>query len=160
MKKVILTIAVAALLSINAFAADGGKKVNESSVYVSYTVKQAFSADFAGAENVNWSVTKNCQKVSFTVDGVTKTAFYSLTGDFLGTTQIVGYNAIPAKTQQLIAAKYKGYEASNVIVYQTNQEVNTDIDPTSYFVDLKNAEHEVLVRVTGEGKLDFFKQVK
>jgi hypothetical protein len=160
MKRIFLTIATAALFSVNVFAADGGKKANESSANVSYAVQQEFTADFAGAQNIVWSVTKNVQKASFVIDGTKKTAFYNLSGDFLGTTTIVGYNAIPAKTQKLIADNYKGYVAGDVIVYQTNEAVNDSIDPTSYFVDLKNSNHEVLVRVTQEGKVEFFKQVK
>jgi hypothetical protein len=160
MKKIFLTIATAALFSVTVFAADGGKKANETSANVSYSVQQEFTADFAGAQNVVWTVTKNVQKADFTVDGAKKTAFYNLAGDFLGTTQTIGYNAIPAKSQKLIADDYKGYAASYVIVYQANESLNNDIDPTSYFVDLKNEKHEVLVRVTGSGSVEFFKQVK
>ncbi len=160
MKKIFLTIATAALFSVTVFAADGGKKTNESAANVSYNVQQEFNADFAGAQNIVWTVTKNVQKADFTVDGVKKTAFYNLSGDFLGTTQTTGYNAIPAKSQKLIANDYKGYTAVNVIVYQANESLNNDIDPTSYFVDLKNEKHEVLVRVTSTGSVDFFKQVK
>ena len=160
MKKIFLTIATAALLSVNVFAADGGKKSNESATAVSYAVQQEFASDFANASNVTWSITKNTQKADFIIDGAKKTAFYSLSGEFLGTTQVIDYNAIPAKTQKLIADNYKGYAASEVIVYQANEVVNADIDATSYFVDLKNTEHELLVRVTGEGKIEFFKQVK
>jgi hypothetical protein len=160
MKRIFLTIATAALFSVNVFAADGGKKANESSATVSYAVQQEFTTDFAGAENVTWTVTKNCQKADFVIDGAKKTAFYNLNGDFLGTTQVIGYNAIPAKTQKLIADEYKGFVASGVIVYQANEAVNDEIDPTSYFVDLKSSNHELLVRVTSNGKIDFFKQVK
>jgi len=159
MKKIFLTIATAALLSVNVFAADGGKKGPEAAT-ASYAAQQEFASDFANATNVSWTVDKNCQKADFTIDGVKKTAFYNLSGDFLGTTQVIAYNAIPAKTQKLIADNYKGYAASEVIVYQANEALNSDIDPTSYFVDLKNGAHELLVRVTGEGKVEFFKQVK
>ncbi len=61
MKKVILTIATAALFSVNVFAADGGKKTNETSANISYAVQQEFNADFAGAQNVVWTATKNVQ---------------------------------------------------------------------------------------------------
>jgi hypothetical protein len=159
MKKIFLTIATAALLSVNVFAADGGKKA-ETTANVSYSVQHAFSADFSDATNIAWSVNKNCQKVDFTVDGTKKTAFYTLAGDFLGVTQYAAYSAIPAKSQKLIADEYKGYTANSVIVYQANESVVSDIDATSYFVDLKNTDHEVLVRVTGSGSVDFFKQVK
>ncbi|HZY38077.1 MAG TPA: hypothetical protein VFE53_15585 [Mucilaginibacter sp.] len=160
MKKVILTIATAALFSVNVFAADGGKKGNEASANVSYSALQEFNADFADAQYVTWTVNKSCQKADFVENGVHRTAFYNPAGDFLGVTQVVGYNVIPAKSQKLIAEEYKGYTPANVIVYQANEAVNSDIDPTSYFVDLKNNAHEVLVRVTSSGSLDFFKQVK
>ena len=160
MKKVILTIATAALFSVTVFAADGGKKGNEASANVSYSVVQEFNTDFAGAQNVTWTVNRNCQKADFIENGAHRTAFYTPAGDFLGVTQTVSYNAIPAKSQKLIADQYKGYTPASVIVYQANEAVNSDIDPTSYFVDLKSSTHEVLVRVTNTGSLDFFKQVK
>ena len=160
MKKIFLTIATAALFSVTVFAADGGKKGNDNTATASYYVQQEFAADFSGATNVVWTVTKNVQKAEFLVDGVKKTAFYNLSGDFMGVTQTVSYKAIPAKSQKLIAEQYKEYTPVNVIVYQANDAINSDIDATSYFVDLKNGEQEILVRVTGEGRLDFFKQVK
>jgi hypothetical protein len=159
MKKIFLTIATAALFSVNVFAADGGKKT-DGSANVSYSVQQEFAADFADAKSVSWTETKNCVKADFEIDGVKKTAFYTLSGDFLGTTQTIGYSAIPAKSQKLIADGYKGYVAGNVIVYQANVSLNDTIEPTTYFVDLKNDAHEVLVRVTGGGSVEFFKQVK
>lgn len=159
MKKIFLTFATAALFSVSAFATGGGKKANETTANVSYTVQHQFATDFSEAQNVTWTVTKNCQKADFTVDGTKKTAFYSLEGDFLGTTQIVGYNAIPAKSKKLIAEKYNGYIADGVIVYQANESLNDTIDPTSYFVDLKSSTHEVLVRVNGDGGVEFFQQV-
>ena len=160
MKKVILTIATAALFSVNVFAADGGKKGNEATANVSYSALQEFTTDFADAQYVTWTVNKNCQKADFTENGVKKTAFYNPAGDFLGVTQVIGYEAIPAKSQKLIADKYKAYTPAYVIVYQANEAVNDAIDPTSYFVDLKSSAHEVLVRVTSSGELEFFKQVK
>jgi hypothetical protein len=159
MKKIFLTITTAALFSVSVFAADGGKKI-EGAAAVSYSVQQAFNTDFTGATNVVWTVTKNCQKVDFITDGTKKTAFYNLAGDFLGTTQYTDYAAIPAKSQKLIADNYKGYKANNVIVYQANEAYNSDIDQNAYFVDLKNTDHEVLVRVTDTGNVEFFKQVK
>jgi hypothetical protein len=160
MKKIFLTFATAGLLTVSVFAADGGKKATEVSTNVSYAVQQAFAADFADAANVAWSETKNCVKADFVADGAKKTAFYSFTGEFLGSTQTVGYTAIPAKSQKLIADTYKDYTPASVIVYQANTNLNDSIDATSYFVDLKSSTHEILVRVTSSGSLDFFKQVK
>src|ERR1700744_2157405 len=144
MKKIFLTIAAAALLSVNVFAADGGKK---EAATASYAVQQSFAGDFAGATNIVWTITRNSQKADFIIDGVKKTAFYNLSGEFLGTTQYTSYKAIPAKSQAIIAKDYKGYTAADVIVYQANEALNNEIEPTSYFVDLKSDTHEVLVRV-------------
>ncbi len=161
MKKIFLTFATAALFSVTAFAAGGGKKGTENATATaSYNVIQEFNADFSNAQNIVWTVNKNCQKADFTIDGVKKAAFYNPAGDFLGTTQTVGYNAIPAKSQKLIADNYKGYTPAGVIVFQANSSINDSIDPTSYFVDLKGSTHEVLVRVTSTGGVDFFEQVK
>ncbi|MDB5131822.1 MAG: hypothetical protein JWR02_1571 [Mucilaginibacter sp.] len=161
MKKIFLTFTTAALFSVTAFAAGGGKKGTETTTATaSYVVTRAFNADFGGAQNVVWTIDKNCQKADFTIDGVKKTAFYNLAGDFLGTTQTIGYNAIPAKSQKLIADNYKGYIAAGVIIYQANTALNDSIDPTSYFVDLKSESHEVLVRVTETGAAEFFAQIK
>ncbi|MGH7237787.1 MAG: hypothetical protein ACREGF_04595, partial [Candidatus Saccharimonadales bacterium] len=107
-----------------------------------------------------WTVNENCQKADFIENGAKKTAFYSPAGDYIGLTQVIGYNAIPTKTQKLIADQYKGYTPEDVIVYQANESYNSTIDPTSYFVDLKNNEHEILVRVTQAGYPEFFKRVK
>src|SRR5258708_16548337 len=153
MKKIFLTIATAALFSVNVFAADGGKKTSETTAKISYSVLQEFNTDFSDAQNVVWTRTKNCQKADFTIDGAKRTAFYTLAGDFLGTTQVIGYNAIPAKTQKLIADNYKGYTPGEVIVYQANEEVVNDIAPVSYFVDLNSKQHEVLIMVTETGKV-------
>lgn len=158
MKKIFLTVLTAALFSVSVFAADGGKKIEGATV--SYSVQQAFTTDFANATNTTWTVTKNCQKADFVADGVKKTAFYNLAGDFLGTTQSTIYKAIPAKSQKMIADNYKGYAVGEVIVYQANEALNNDIEATSYFVDLKSADHEILVRVANSGNVEFFKQVK
>jgi hypothetical protein len=158
MKKIFLTIATAALFTVNAFA-DGGKK-SDGGTNVSYVALHGFTADFAEATNVNWTVTKNVQKATFTVDGAQKTAFYNLQGEFLGTTQRVDNKAIPAKALKQINSDYKGYEVGEVIVYQANTSINDAIEPTSYFVDLKNDKHEVLVRITQQANIEFFQQVK
>jgi hypothetical protein len=163
MKKIFLTTAIAALLSVNVFAADGGKKVVEKAdgeANVSYVALHYFNVDFADAKNVSWTVTKTSQKATFTVDGVKKTAFYNLNGDYLGVTQRVDSKAIPAKTLKQINKQYPGYEIGEVIVYQANTAFNDSIDETSYFVDIKNDAHEVLLRINQQANLEFFQTVK
>jgi hypothetical protein len=88
------------------------------------------------------------------------TAFYNLQGEFVALTTDVDAKAIPAKAQAQIAEKYKGYNVNEVIVLQSNTEVNPTADETAYFVDLKNDTKEVLVKITPEANIEFYQNVK
>ena len=158
MKKLFITAAIATMFSVSVFA-DGTKK-SKTEVNVSYAVLNQFTTDFADATNVTWTVDGNFQKADFVSDNVKKTAFYNFRGEFLALTQDVDARAIPAKAQKEIDEKYKGYTVNEVIVIQNNTDVNPDADETAYFVDLKNDTKEVLVKITSEQHIDFYKQVK
>jgi hypothetical protein len=158
MKKLFITAAIATLFSASVFA-DGTKKA-KTEVNVSYSVLNQFTADFADASNVVWTVNGSFQKADFISDNAKKTAFYNLQGQFVALTQDVDARAIPAKTQKEIAENYKGYTVNEVIVIQNNTELNPDADETAYFVDLKNDTKEVLVKITPEANIEFYKQVK
>jgi hypothetical protein len=158
MKKLFITAAIATLFSASVFA-DGTKKTN-TSVNVSYAVVNQFNADFADAKDVTWTVNKNFQKADFIRDNAKMTAFYNLRGEFVAVTQSLDAKAIPAKAQKEIDAEYKGYAVKEVIVLQNNTELNSDAEETVYFADLKNGTNEVLVRITPEAHIVFYKQVK
>jgi len=159
MKKLFITAATAILFSVSAFAATSSTINITGEENISYTVLNQFNADFKGAKNAAWTVTKTSQKVKFTLDDVQMTAFYSLTGEFLGSTQDVAYKVIPADAQKEIASKYADYAVNEVIKYQ-NDGSNPDIDALTYFVDLKKAGSEIVVRVTPGESVHFFKTVK
>jgi len=171
MKKVFITAILVSGLSFGVFAADGGKKGdNTNSAAVSYTALNQFGIDYKDAKNVSWKVDGNCQKAEFLLNNVKVTAFYSLTGEFLGLTQAVAYDKIPAAAQKQIGTDYKGYTVGEVIQLEPKQttEMNDGYTTTTsfkddsvvYFVDLKNAKEEILVRVTTAADVYFFKQVK
>jgi hypothetical protein len=158
MKKIFLTLAVVGILGTTAFAKiDGGKKAEP--VTVSYTVQSQFDEEFGDATNVVWAITPNCQKAVFTENGVRKTAFYNLQGEYIGVTENVAYATISEKAQKEIAAKYNGYKVGTVIKLTTNDS-NVNFDQVVYFVDLQNNTNEVLLRVTPSSGVYFFKQVK
>jgi hypothetical protein len=155
MKKLFITAAIATLFSASVFA-DGTKKA-KTEVNVSYSVLNQFTADFADASNVVWTVNGSFQKADFISGDVKKTAFYNLQGQFVALTQDVDARA---KAQKEITEDYKGYTVNEVIVIQNNTELNPDADETAYFVDLKNDTKEVLVKITPEAHIEFYKQVK
>lgn len=168
MKKLLLAATFAATFSLSAIAADSGKKYDDDVKNVSYQVLNQFSSDFADAENVSWTITPTSQKADFFVDGVKKTAFYNLLGTYLGLTQEVAYKAIPAPAKKTIAADYKDYTVGQVIKFEsadgnstaTNAFAVDQPEALDYFVDLKKAGSEILVRVSAQGSIYFFKQIK
>jgi len=157
MKKIILTIALAATTGIAAFAADGGNKTTGEDKVSSTTLNQ-FTNDFSNATNVVWTADKNTEKVTFTRGGEQLTAFYNHAGEFLGTTQSIAFTAIPYYAQEDITAAYKGYTVADVVKYESNGDPS--IAPIAYFVDLKKADSEVIIKVINEQKIAVFKTVK
>ena len=76
MKKLVFS-AILTVLSVVAFAAKstiGNDDVNK----ITYTAKQHLEQEFEKAEGVKWSVTREFQKASFTLDGKKITAIYDV----------------------------------------------------------------------------------
>ncbi|QXV64423.1 hypothetical protein FPZ42_10695 [Mucilaginibacter achroorhodeus] len=156
MKKLFITTAIAAFLSVNVFAGDKAPKANDDAANVSYLTINKFNNDFIGAENITWKVTPKFQKATFTIDGVQKSAFYNQRGELMGTTQTVQYNALPVSAQKEISKKYQGYFAKEVIKLENDE----NVDPLVYFVDVAGDNDEVLLKVVPGSGVSFFQKVK
>lgn len=157
MKKIFLTLATAALFTVNSFAADRFVKEDDAA-NVTYAAVNSFNSEFVKAKNVSWKVSKDFQKATFTLDDVEMSAFYNTRGELIGVTQTVQYKELPAKAKKQIAEKYQGYIAKEVIKLETGAE--NSFDATVYFVDLKKDNSEVLVKVTPAADVDVFQKVK
>lgn len=159
MKRIFVIPMIVAMLSSYVYA-DNKTKDDNGSSRVSAVVTKQFQSDFADATNVSWTVGAELQKVDFTMNGERMSAFYKLNGKYMGLTHLISASAIPARTMKQIQDNYAGYNVGDVIVYQTNEEENPDVDPVAYFVDLKNTKHEVLLRITQNADIELFKQIK
>ncbi|RKR83854.1 hypothetical protein BDD43_4069 [Mucilaginibacter gracilis] len=170
MKKILVTAILFSSLSIGVFAADGGKKKDASnSEAVSYTVLNQFAYDFKDAKDIVWKVDANCQKADFISNGQKYTAFYSVTGEYMGITRAITITSIPAAAQKEIATQYAGYQVGEVIELQPKATSTSALEPYAssnadetkvFFVDLKNEKEEILVKVNSNSDVYFFKQVK
>lgn len=158
MKKLFITAAIATMFSFTALAEDGGKK-NTSEAGISKTALTHFATDFYTVTDVTWSISANCQKAIFLQDGITTTAFYDLSGQFIGTTNKVDYAIIPFDDKETIAKKYAGYEVAEVIKFNYaggDSSVNTIV----YFIDLKKDGSEVILKTSPGESLSFYKKIK
>lgn len=158
MKKLLLSAVLATVVGFTALAADGGKK-NKTEAGVSQTALSHFATDFNTVTDVKWSVTANCQKATFLQDGVVTTAFYDLSGQFIGTTNKIDYATLTTDQKEVVAKKYPGYDVVEVIRFNYAG-ASSDVNPIVYFVDLKKGDSEVILKTApGEG-LSFYKKVK
>lgn len=155
MKKLFITAAIATMFSVTAFA-DGGKKAKaEGEKNVSYNALNKFAVEFENASNAVWTVTPNCQKVDFVLEGAKYTAFYDLDGEYLGRTQEVAVTALPEVTRKEVAAKYTDFVVSHVIKYETNS-----AEPLVYFVDLVQGEKEIVLKAVPYQNVAYFQTIK
>ena len=157
MKKLFITAAIATMFSASVFA-DGTRKVH--TVTVSYTVVNKFTADFPAAKDITWTVDNNYQRADFVLEGVQTSAFYDRSGEFVAITEDITAKAVPSATLKEINEQYNGYTVDHVIVLQNNIELNPEAEPTIYFADIKNGEKEALVRITADGHIELYKEVK
>ena len=160
MKKAIIAALLFSTVSIAAFAGNGDKVADKKTgeEKVSNEVVNEFNADFKGAKNPVWTATSNCQKVTFTINGEQKTAFYDFTGKYMGLTQNITIQDIPYYAQEDIDADYKGYSVGQVFKYESNG--SADQPRITYFVDLKKGNSEVILKVLPNEKPELFKTVK
>lgn len=165
MKKVLLTVAIAATLTTGAFAV-GSTKNTIADTKVSYTVQHQFDSEFSGAEQVSWSSTANGLKADFIMNDVKMSAFYNKVGDFVGSTEDITFKSLPSPAKKTIAARYKGYFATEIMKFQGNdspsayERLTSDDQSSAYYVDLKSEKEEVLLKITSHGDVSLYKQIK
>ncbi len=140
---------------------------NSNGNTVSDFAKQSFYKDFGDIPNVNWRKVKNFNIVSFTQNNQKKEAFYDIDANLVGTTTEKAFADLPENAQKTINTKYNGYKIGPVIFFDDNEYSDTDMilygtqfdDADNYFVELKNGNDKLVVRVDTAGFVDFFKKL-
>ena len=123
-----------------------------------------FHTDFPNANDVTWT-RGEFEEAGFMDNDVYKTAYYDGENNLVGTTSVVDYSVLPAKSRSYISKKYPGYTAEKVILFDDNESNNTDMvlygnpfgDKDSYFPVLKNGVKRIILMVTTNGNVSFFK---
>lgn len=135
---------------------------------VSEQSKNAFNADFKGATNVQSKRVDTFDEFSFTgKDGQKMKAFYDYNNVLVGTIQDMTTADLPAKGLQEIEKIYKDYVIGPVVFYDDNEANETDMvlwgiqfdDADNYFVELSKGTKKMIVEVSPEGTVSFFKDL-
>ncbi len=135
---------------------------------VSSQSKSEFKTDFGKVTNVQWKRTSNFDEATFKKGNSNMTAYYDEKGMLVGTMQPKNFTDLPAKAQKYINEKYKGYNKSNVVFFDDNEKNETDMvfydqqfnDVDSYFVELKNDKKDLVLEVTKNGEVSYFRDLK
>lgn len=131
---------------------------------VSYQSKEQFARDFGQVPDVTWSHSARFDEALFTQDGHTMTAYYDITSNLVGTTEVKTFEDLPAAGQQYIAKKYKDYTVDQVILYDDNENNDTDMllfgnafeDADNYFVELQKDNKKIVLQVDTQGLVSYF----
>ena len=126
-----------------------------------------FSYDFPNAKDISW--TRSMFSEASFIDGdIQKIAYYDTDNNLVGTTNYVDYSALPAKAQRYISKKYEGYRIEKVILFDDNEANDTDMfllntsfeDQDTYFPVLSKDSKQVILKVTTDGNVSFFREFK
>ena len=135
---------------------------------VSYQSRQAFYADFGDLPVSKWDRTINFDEATFNNNGQVMTAFYDIESKLVGTVSSKTFADLPPNAQKYIGDKYKEYTPKSVIFFDDNEVNQTDMvlfgtqfdDEDNYFVELQKDNKKIVMKVTMNGNVEYFTQMK
>jgi hypothetical protein len=132
-----------------------------------YQTAEQFAIDFPDARNVRWS-RDEYEKATFTnADGKEMNAYYDYSDQLIGTITQVDYATLPETAHKQIAKEYKDYTVGPVLLFDDNEDNDAAMalyalpfqDRDNYFAELKKDDKRIVVQITMEGDVFFFKDL-
>jgi hypothetical protein len=145
MKKLFIAALLTLTVATSAFASDE-KGLNAN-------LLQDFEAQFESAENVKWNTSSKYIKASFEVDGKKRDAYYSLDGEFIGSSRKITLEDLPVQAKRTFAKRYSDYTVKEAIKFDGAEE-------TAFFVSAENEKQSVVLKITSAGVSVFKKTNK
>jgi len=116
-------------------------------------VQQAFQNNFNGATNVEWTISENLYKASFTYNGQVVSAFYSADGTQLALTKNISSDQLPVTLQAELKKNYDGYWVSDLF------ELN-DANGVNYYITLETGESKLVLKSQSSFSWGVFQKTK
>ena len=136
---------LATVLTVStAFAFTGGETVN-------YRALNTFNSEFIKATDASWTVSKDFDKVTFTLNGEQLEAFYNKSGELMAVTHNISTVQLPASLKKSL----KKVMGSSWI---TDLFEITDLDQTSWYVTLETADSKVVLASHNGGRWTVFQK--
>jgi len=135
---------------------------------ISFQTSQHFYQDFGDLPIVKSERTPNFDEITFVKDGSAQIAFYDDASNLVGTMADKPFEDLPTDAQNFINRHYNDYSVKAVRFFDDNEANDTNMnlydkefeDEDSYFVELQNDSRTIIVHVTLDGDVRFFRELK
>lgn len=130
--------------------------------------KEQVYNDFGKVNIIESEKSKLFDEVTFIKDNHTLTAFYDTQSQLVGTTERKKFDELPAKAQQRIKNEYKGYSVGDIMLFDDNEQNETDMvlynqlfeDANNYFIELTKGNKKIVVESNTDGEISYFTRLQ
>lgn len=144
MKNKILIGVFVLLTGISSAFANGKVEVNERII-------KSFEKEFAGAQHVEFTTTKDFVKVTFTLNDQVVYAFYEQNGNLLGVTRNIVSSQLPINLLTDLKKNYSTHWITDLFEMASNNE-------NAYYVTLENSDQKLILKSNGTTGWEVFKK--
>jgi hypothetical protein len=142
------------------------KKLNGDQV--SERSKSSFLEVYGNMPDVQWEREDYFDVATFTKDGQKMKAYFDDNAEWVGTIAQKSFEDLPEKAKEYIKKKYADYTIGDVLLYTDNPDQVSDIlifgtemeSTNNYFVELRKDNKRTILKVTPDGNVFFFKELK
>jgi hypothetical protein len=165
MKKILLAAGTILISAMATFAQDYSRDYAKEADPM---IKSAFTADFPDAENVHFARVKNLDEVSFTQDKEKMYAYYDNKRQLIGTVRSESVADLPDNALKEMQSKYPGYTIANIVKFDDGESDDAEMilcgvsldDADNYFVELKNGNRTLVLKVDLSGGVSYLTTMK
>jgi len=146
MKKQLITLSLAVLITISSAFAGNKEGVSEKAV-------KSFNKEFSLAKNVQWDTNRNLQKATFELNGQLMFAYYNNDGELLAISRNLTTTQLPIRLSTSLKENYSDFWVTDLFEMASNNE-------SSYYITIENGESTTVLRAIGSGDWELYRKVK
>jgi hypothetical protein len=144
MKKTILALALVLTIGLSTTFANRAEGVSEKII-------NSFKQDFADARDIQWEISKEYVKATFSLSGQIMFAYYSADANLLAVTRNLVSGQLPINLLADIKKNYSSYWITQLFEMAIDHE-------TSYYITLENENQTVVMKSNGAAGWEVFKK--
>jgi len=144
MKSKILLGVFILITGISSAFANGTTDVNDRII-------KSFQKDFAGAQQVQWSTTKEFVRATFTLNEQVVYAYYAPDGNLLGVTRNIIASQLPINLYTDLKKSYNNYWITDLFEMASHND-------NGYYVTLESSDYKIVLKSNGTNGWEVYKK--